>query len=57
MNNVFRVFNPVYATDTFIFRVDVFTKQPIYEYNTVFSSSFRVFIMYGCHVVTWFTSG
>ena len=31
MNNVFRLVNPVYNLDTYIFRVNVFTKQAEYE--------------------------
>jgi len=31
MNNVFRLVNPVYAMDTYIFKVNVFTKQAKYE--------------------------
>jgi len=45
MNNVFRLVNPVFDIDTYIFKVTVFTKQAEYEYNTVFLSSFRVFNM------------
>jgi len=45
MNTIFRPVYPVYDTDTFIFKVDVFTKQAIYELNTVFFSWFRVFNM------------
>jgi len=45
MNTVFRLVNPVYDTDMFIFKVDVFTKQVKYESNAVFVSSFRVFNM------------
>jgi len=45
MNTVLRLINPVYAMDTYIFKVNVFTKQANYEYNTVFFFSFRVFNM------------
>jgi len=45
MNNVFRLVHPVYDMDTYIFKVNVFTKQAKYEYNTVLFSSFRVFNM------------
>jgi len=45
MNQVFRLVNPVYDMDTYIFKVNVFTKQAEYEYNPVFLSSFRVFNM------------
>ena len=31
MNTVFRLVNPVYDMDTYIFRVHVFTKQAKYE--------------------------
>jgi len=31
MNTVFRLVNPVYDTDTFISKVNVFTKQAVYE--------------------------
>ena len=31
MNNVFRLVNPVYDMDTYIFKVNVFTKQAKYE--------------------------
>jgi len=36
MNNVFRLVNPVYDRNPYIFKVDVFTKQVKYEENTVF---------------------
>jgi len=45
MNNVFRLVNPVYDMDTYIFKANVFTKQAKYESNTVFFASFRVFNM------------
>jgi len=31
MNNVFRLLNPVYDMDTFMFEVSIFTKQAKYE--------------------------
>jgi len=31
MNHVFRLVNPVYAMDTYIFKVNVFRKQADYE--------------------------
>jgi len=33
MNNVFRLVNPVNGMDTFIFEVNIFTKQAKYEYE------------------------
>jgi len=45
MRNVFRLVNPAYDRNPYIFKVDVFTKQAKYEYNTVFSSSLLVFNM------------
>jgi len=45
MNNVFRLINPVYDKNPCIFKVNVFTKQTEHEYNTVFSSSLRIFNM------------
>jgi len=47
MNNVFRLADPVYAMETYIFKVSVFTKLVKYARNTVIFSSFRVFNM-GC---------
>jgi len=43
MNDVFRLVSPIYAMDTYIFKVNVFTKQAEYESNPVFFFSFRVF--------------
>jgi len=31
MNTVFRLVDPVYDMDTYIFKLNVFTKQAIYE--------------------------
>jgi len=31
MNNVFRLVNPVYDIDTYIFKVNIFTNQAKYE--------------------------
>ena len=45
MNNLFRLVDPVYDMDTYIFKVNIFIKQAKYEYNPVFFSSFRVFNM------------
>ena len=45
MNNVFRLCNPVYDRNPYMFKVKLFTKQVKYEKNTVLSSSFRVFNM------------
>ena len=45
MNNAFRLVNPIYDMDTYIFKVNVFTKQAKNEYDIVFLSSFRVFNM------------
>jgi len=45
MNAVFRLTDPVYDMDMYIFKANVFTKQAEYEQNTVFISSFRVFNM------------
>jgi len=42
MNNVFRLVNPVYNMEMYIFKVTVFKKQAQYEWNTVFYSSLRV---------------
>jgi len=44
-NTIFRLVNPVYDMDRYIFKVNVFTKQAKHEQNTVFFSSFRVFNM------------
>jgi len=33
MNNVFRLVNPVYEMDTYIFKVDIFIKQANNEEN------------------------
>jgi len=43
MNTIFRLVDPVYDMDTYIFKVNVFTKQATYEETTVFFSAFRVF--------------
>jgi len=40
MNTVFRLVNPVYDMDMYIFKVNVFTKQAKDEYNFVFCSWF-----------------
>jgi len=45
MKTIFRLVNPVYAMDTYILKVHVFTKQASYESNTVFFSPVRVFNM------------
>jgi len=45
MNNIFRLVNPVYDMDMYIFKASVFTKQAKYELNTVLISWFRVFNM------------
>jgi len=37
--------NPVYDMDSYIFKVNIFTKQAEHELNNVFVSSFRVFNM------------
>ena len=46
MNNVFRLVNPVYDMDTYIFKTNLFTKQAKSGYNTVIFSSFRVVNMW-----------
>jgi len=38
VNNVFRLVNPVYDMETYIFEAGVFTKHAKYEENTVFVS-------------------
>jgi len=43
MNTVSRLVSPVYDMDTYMFKVDVFTKQAKYESNSVFFISLRVF--------------
>ena len=43
MNTVFRLVHPVNDMDAYRFKVNVFTKQAKYEWNTVFFASFRVF--------------
>jgi len=45
MKNVYRLVNLVYGTDTYMFNVNVFTKQDEYASNTVFCSPLRVFNM------------
>jgi len=45
MNTVFRLVNPEYDMDTYIFKVHIFTKQGKSEENTVLFSSLRVFNM------------
>jgi len=45
MNTVFCLVNPVYDMDTYIFKVNVFTKQAKHEQNTGFLFSVRVFNM------------
>jgi len=47
MNHAFRLVNPVYDMDTYIFKVNVFAKQAKHESNTVLFSSLRVFNMQG----------
>ena len=39
--HVFRLLNPVYAMNTYIRKVDVFTQQANYESNRVFVPSLR----------------
>jgi len=34
-NNVFRMVNPVYVTDTYLFNVNVFKQQANYEYKSI----------------------
>jgi len=45
MNTVFRLANPVLDRNMFIFKVAVFIKRAKYQYNTVFSSTLRIFNM------------
>jgi len=40
-NTVFRLINPVYDTDTYLFKVNVFTKQAKSEQNLVCFPSLR----------------
>ena len=41
----FLLVNPVYAMNTYMFKVNAFTKQAKYEKNAVLFSSFRMFNM------------
>jgi len=52
MNNVFRLVSPVCDRNPYICKVNVFTKQAKYEWNTVFSSSLRVFNMLDLHTAS-----